>query len=345
MGILTKAAIMQAITNEDITIEPLYMKNIGPNSIDVTLENKIAYYPFVNINENGEQERGDTITIGQMSSELRPEDYGHAVTVSPFSEDCQYRRELPLMDLSHYQTTYQEEIPEEGFTLMPGNVYLVRVNEKIGSNKYIAEVGGLSSLSRAGISIHKTAARANLGDTCQFVLELEVCYPTLIYPNMKIATVFFQTVEGAIEEKNKYDGRYQQDKQENKDVITGYIPDKDLVEKVAAIRKRQLEEEQARQAELEKQKEAEAAANASEEPQGEPERNPENAVEAPAENVDLADEIVTEADVKEPNELPQAGAIIDMGDTIPGFSAEVVSSEVVEEPSAEVVVTDTPTEA
>ena len=236
MGILTKAAIMQAITNEDITIEPLYMKNIGPNSIDVTLADKIAYYPFVNINEKGEQERGDTITIGQVAEEIRPEDYGHLATVSPMSEDCQCRRELPLMDLAHYQTTYQEDIPESGFVLMPGNVYLVKVNEKIGSKKYIAEVGGLSSLSRAGISIHKTAARANLGDTCQFVLEIEACYPTVIYPNMRIATIFFQTVEGPIDEKSVYDGRYQQDKQENKEVITGYIPDKNFLFSLYKIR-------------------------------------------------------------------------------------------------------------
>lgn len=336
MGILTKAAIMQAITNEDITIEPLYMKNIGPNSIDVTLADKIAYYPFVNINEKGEQERGDTITIGQVAEEIRPEDYGHLATVSPMSEDCQYRRELPLMDLAHYQTTYQEDIPESGFVLMPGNVYLVKVNEKIGSKKYIAEVGGLSSLSRAGISIHKTAARANLGDTCQFVLEIEACYPTVIYPNMRIATIFFQTVEGSIDEKSVYDGRYQQDKQENKEVITGYIPDKNLVEKVAAIRKKLQEMEEQRQEEFRKQQEAAAAAKAAEQPVGEP---TDSVPQAPV------DEIATTAEVKEAPEIPHAGDVIDMGDTIPGFSAEVVSSEVIEEPSAEVVVNDTPTEA
>ena len=159
---------------------------------------------------------------------------------------------------------------------------------------------------------------------------------------MKIATVFFQTVEGEIDEKNKYAGRYQQDKQENKDVITGYIPDKDLVEKVAAIRKKQIEEENARQEELRKQQEAEAAAKAAEEPVGEPDTAP---VEAPTENDGPVDEIVTDAEVREAHEVPQAGDVIDMGDTIPGFSAEVVSSEVVEEPSAEVVVPDTPTEA
>ena len=219
---------------------------------------------------------------------------------------------------------------------MPGNVYLVKVNEKIGSTKYIAEVGGLSSLSRAGISIHKTAARANLGDTCQFVLEIEACYPTVIYPNMRIATVFFQTVEGPIDEKSVYDGRYQQDKQENKEVITGYIPDKNLVEKVAAIRKKLQEMEEQRQEEFRKQQEAEAAAKAAEQPVGEP---TDSVPQAPV------DEIATTAEVKEAQEIPHAGDVIDMGDTIPGFSAEAVSSEVVEEPSAEVVVNDTPTEA
>lgn len=329
MGILTKAAIVQGITNEDISIEPLIWKNIGPNSVDVTLGNRIAYYPFLKIDEDGNTERGETISIGQVSEEIRPEEYGHMCVVNPMSKDCQYRRELPLIDLAHYQDTYQEEIPESGFVLLPGNVYLVKVNEKIGSDKYIAEVGGLSSLSRAGLSIHKTAARANIGDTCQFVLEMEACYPTVIYPNMKIATVFFQTVEGEVTEKNKYDGRYQQDKDENPEIIRGYIPDKELVEKVAAFRKKQQEEEEKRQELLKKEQEAAAAKEAADKTE-----------EAPAE--EAISEVVTDAEVKEAQELPHPGDVIDMGDTIPGFQAEVVSAE--STPSDEVVVEDKATD-
>lgn len=305
MAILTKNAILQALAARRITVEPLHFENLGPNSLDLTLGHIISYYPFVKMNENGETDRGDTVTIGQLDQELRPEDYGHMATRIPTDPSVTHIRELPLMDLAHYQDTYQEEIPETGFVIWPGNVYLVKVNETIWCADLVTEVAGLSRISRAGVSVHQTAARANIGDKCQFVLELTAMYPTVIYPDMRIATAFFLTTEGAIADEDRYQGRYMQSKQPNPNIITGYVPDVDLVEKVANLRKK-LEEE----AMLE---EAKYAAEQE---------------EAPVENVPVDGFVDVPATNEALDKTPESGDTIDMGDVMPGFSAKVVATEV-----------------
>ena len=252
MAILTKNAILQALAARRITVEPLHFENLGPNSLDLTLGHIISYYPFVKMNENGETDRGDTVTIGQIDQELRPEDYGHMATRIPTDPSVTHIRELPLMDLAHYQDTYQEEIPET-----------------------------------------------------EFVLELTAMYPTVIYPDMRIATAFFLTTEGAIADEDRYQGRYMQSKQPNPNIITGYVPDVDLVEKVANLRKK-LEEE----AMLE---EAKYAAEQE---------------EAPVENVPVDGFVDVPVANEALDKTPAPGDTIDMGDVMPGFSAQVVATEV-----------------
>lgn len=305
MAILTKNAILQALAARRITVEPLHFENLGPNSLDLTLGNMISYYPFIKMNEEGGADRGDTITIGQLDTELRPEDYGHMAMRMPMDPSVQHIRELPLMDLAHYQDTYQEEIPETGFVILPGNVYLVKVNETIWCADLVTEVAGLSRISRAGVSIHQTAARANIGDKCQFVLELTAMYPTVIYPNMRIATAFFLTTEGNITDEDSYKGRYMQSKQPDPNIITGYVPDVDLVEKVALLRQKMAEEAA-----------AEDAKSAAEHPED----------VATAGQVDV--NIPLENNPESLADIPAPGDVVDMGDMMPGFSAQVISTEV-----------------
>ena len=327
MAILTKAEILKGVLYNRIRITPwteeVSMQQIGPNSIDLTLGNSISFYPFVKLEDSGELSGGgDTITIGQTSVDTRPEDYGHFAMKMPTDPDVQYLREMPLMDLARYQDTYQTEIPESGFILWPGNIYLVKVNETLWAKDLVIKVSGLSSLARAGLSVNQSADMANVGDNVQFVLELSATYPTVVYPNMRIATAVFETTVGELLPENEYHGRYEQSKQPDPRIIAGYVPDRWLVEKVAAIR-----------AQAAAEAEAEEAAYRAEHPEEFAEETPE---EAPAEEVrtdNFVDATVgyepvsEEVPVEESAEPLHPGDTLDMSDLMPGFSAQVLSTE------------------
>ena len=92
-------------------------------------------------------------------------------------------------------------VPEEGYVLRPGEVYLYAVNERIGVKGNIrAKVEGKSSLGRLGLFIHVTAGFIDPGFEGSLVLELVATRPVLVYPNMKICQIEFARVEGLIEE-------------------------------------------------------------------------------------------------------------------------------------------------
>ena len=350
MAILTKAEILKGVLYNRIRITPwteeVSMQQIGPNSIDLTLGNSISFYPFVKLEDSGELSGGgDTITIGQTSVDTRPEDYGHFAMKMPTDPDVQYLREMPLMDLARYQDTYQTEIPESGFILWPGNIYLVKVNETLWAKDLVIKVSGLSSLARAGLSVNQSADMANVGDNVQFVLELSATYPTVVYPNMRIATAVFETTVGELLPENEYHGRYEQSKQPDPRVIAGYVPDRWLVEKVAAIR-----------AQAAAEAEAEEAAYRAEHP----EEFAEEALteEAPAEEVRTDNFVDANVGFEPTSEEVQVGDVpsslhpgdtLDMSDLMPGFSAQVLSTETAgdvapQEFDAEITSTETPTE-
>lgn len=90
-------------------------------------------------------------------------------------------------------------IPEEGYVLQPGDVYLYACNERIGvKNNIRAKVEGKSSLGRLGLFIHVTAGFIDTGFEGSLVLELVATKPIRVYPNMKICQVEFARVEGEI---------------------------------------------------------------------------------------------------------------------------------------------------
>lgn len=92
-------------------------------------------------------------------------------------------------------------IPEEGYVLEPGQVYLYAVNERIGVKGNIrAKVEGKSSLGRLGLFIHVTAGFIDTGFEGSLVLELVATRPVIVYPNMKICQIEFARVEGEIGE-------------------------------------------------------------------------------------------------------------------------------------------------
>jgi len=105
------------------------------------------------------------------------------------------------LDVKEENPTNEMVIPETGFILSPGKVYLYACNERIGVKSNIrAKVEGKSSLGRLGLFIHVTAGFIDPGFEGSLVLELVATQPIVIYPNMKICQVEFARVEGNINE-------------------------------------------------------------------------------------------------------------------------------------------------
>ncbi len=81
----------------------------------------------------------------------------------------------------------------EEFVLHPGVSVLAISKEFFGSNKYLVQVGGKSSLARVGLMIHNTAGLINPGHFLHITFEL--CnlnnVPIVLRPGMEIAQLTF----------------------------------------------------------------------------------------------------------------------------------------------------------
>lgn len=107
--------------------------------------------------------------------------------------------ESPELDIKKNNPTIDIVIPEDGYVLKPGILYLGRTNESATSNKYVPMFEGRSSIGRLGISTHITAGFGDVGfgyidGKCQYptwTLEIAVIQPVRIYPNIRIGQVYF----------------------------------------------------------------------------------------------------------------------------------------------------------
>ena len=239
---LTRDAIVEALYCGALMIEPFNPERLNPCSYDLTLSPKIAYYKlFYGTNAK-------VVKYSQVSDRHTPRDYGHKAAlptdVARHMDGC-VMVERPVIDLADEPELVEEELPASGFILYPGVIYLGMVNELIDCTNYVAELTGKSKLARAGLKVHQTAGYANLGDHFRFVLEIEVVHPTIIYPNMRIAQVLFWKPDD--HKRYEYEGTYANKQGIDTDHIPGYIPDKELKERIAKLREAEIGPEVRRQ--------------------------------------------------------------------------------------------------
>lgn len=97
------------------------------------------------------------------------------------------------------------KLTSEGYVLEPNRLYLGSTVEKIGSDKYITQLIGRSSVGRLGLFLQVTAPLGHVGCKHSWTLELKCVQPLRVYPNMKIGQVTFWCIDGNYQ---KYDGKY-----------------------------------------------------------------------------------------------------------------------------------------
>ena len=99
-----------------------------------------------------------------------------------------------------YAKTKEVEVADgEEFVLHPGVSVLGISKEFFGSNHYLVQVGGKSSLARVGLMIHNTAGLINPGHFLYITFEL--CnlnnVPIILRPGMEIAQLTFSKLSSS----------------------------------------------------------------------------------------------------------------------------------------------------
>jgi dCTP deaminase len=182
--ILSDSMILQEMEKGNIIIDGFKEEHLNPNSVDLTLAPTVKIYP-----------REKEVVKSYNDLPFWVKAYGHYTVTSNYK----HIYEKPL-DPRAAQKTIELEIPEEGYVLLPGEVYLYACNERIGvKNDICCQVQAKSSLGRLGLDIViGPAGFVDTGFEGSLVLELRATRPIIVYPNMKICQIKFERVQGEI---------------------------------------------------------------------------------------------------------------------------------------------------
>jgi dCTP deaminase len=188
---LSDKTILKEIENGNIIISPFNKEHLNPNSVDLTLAPEFKIYTRDEIK---------VYNIEEIPKYIPKWDIKH-FHKEDINEEVEFYTYLQPLDPKKPNSVLDFTIPEHGYVLQPGRVYLYACNERIGvKNDIRAVVMGKSSLGRLGLFIHVTAGFIDTGFEGSLVLELVATQPVVVYPNMKICQIEFTRVEGEIGE-------------------------------------------------------------------------------------------------------------------------------------------------
>ncbi len=132
--------------------------------------------------------------------------------VNPNSYNLRLHNELAVyedgvLDMKKANPIRTMTIPESGFTLQPGRLYLGRTLEYTRTESYVPMLEGRSSIGRLGLFIHVTAGFGDVGFAGYWTLEIFCVQPIRIYPGVQICQIYYHTLEG--EYDPYHSGKYQ----------------------------------------------------------------------------------------------------------------------------------------
>jgi len=103
------------------------------------------------------------------------------------------------LDAKKHNTIKEIIIPEEGFVIQPGTLYLGVTEEYAETHNSVPFLEGKSSIGRLGIDIHATAGKGDVGFCNTWTLEISCVQPVRIYGGMPIGQLIYFLVDGDIE--------------------------------------------------------------------------------------------------------------------------------------------------
>lgn len=190
---LTKEEILARLLQKDsgLKITPHPIK-LGPNSADLTLDPRLLIY-------------GTEIHKQYYSNDSRFIYDNNGV-------ECFYPIEGPpspiILDVKKNNPTQLLTIPSKGLILFPGKLYLGCTIEYTETKDFIPQIETVSSVARLGVMSHLTAGYGDTGFRGVWVLELIAHEPIRVYPNMRIAQIYYTPASGKVEDYGN-SGKYQ----------------------------------------------------------------------------------------------------------------------------------------
>lgn len=104
-----------------------------------------------------------------------------------------------VLDAKKHNTIERFEIPEDGFELQPGTLYLGSTEEYTETHAHVPFLEGKSSVGRLGIDIHATAGKGDVGFCNYWTLEISCTQPVRVYAGMPIGQLIYFSVDGEIQ--------------------------------------------------------------------------------------------------------------------------------------------------
>jgi dCTP deaminase len=147
-----------------------------------------------------------------LSGEEIRRNLGNQIIIDPFSEarlntnsyNLSLHNELlvyeeVVLDVASPNRFRRIQIPEEGLTLHPGQLYLGRTVEHTETHGFVPRLQGRSSLTRLGLFISPGASLGEAGYCGTWTLEMFVIQPVKIYPAMQSCQIYFHELRGEVE--------------------------------------------------------------------------------------------------------------------------------------------------
>ena len=107
--------------------------------------------------------------------------------------------ENEVLDAKKHNTIKEIIIPEEGYVIQPGILYLGVTEEYTETHNSVPFLEGKSSVGRLGIDIHATAGKGDVGFCNTWTLEISCVHPVRVYGGMPIGQLIYFSVEGEVE--------------------------------------------------------------------------------------------------------------------------------------------------
>lgn len=154
---------------------------------------------------------GHEIEKQYQSGNIYIEDFNRA-RLGPNSYNLRLGKKLltytdGILDAARENDYEEFEIPDNGYLLFPGKIYLAQTMEYTKTERFVPMLEGRSSVGRLGINIHATAGFGDVGFHGRWTLELSCVQPAKIYAGMEICQIYYHTIEGQIDKL--YTGKYQ----------------------------------------------------------------------------------------------------------------------------------------
>jgi dCTP deaminase len=116
-----------------------------------------------------------------------------------------YIYEDEVLDIKKAPNLKKIIIPDDGYVLEPGKLYIGHTVEYTETYNLVPMIDGRSSLGRLGLFTNSSAGFGDVGFKGTWSLQLTCIHPVKIYPNMKIAQLYYEEIIGEIE---NYHGKY-----------------------------------------------------------------------------------------------------------------------------------------